>query len=330
MNLNDFYHPAEEKEVVVKALLTSPSGGGKTSSVILGAPRPLLVFDLEDGSQQFSKAKGFEVFENKNDPNFDPTDPNNILWFTSQLKMAKQSGFALPFKSILLDSGTVLYNRIINDHLKKLKETEPNKKRLEPNEYAEPKSKFYEIISNLKSLGIHIFITAHAADNYLKSSFMQINISDPIKPDCEKRLIHEMDVHYMLSKTGNKYKASLKKSRIVDSQMRNLLPEVIDNFDNFTLIPMILEAANKDQGYERKKDETVPQNSIRTDAKADQTIDNIIELVGALGMTNEQAVTLLQEQVGKNNPYELNQEEATKVYSYLKTALNESGGSQGE
>ncbi|ARC72608.1 MULTISPECIES: AAA family ATPase [Bacillus] len=330
-NLNDFIQPAEQQETLLKVLLTAPSGCGKTSSVIYGAPGPLLVFDMEQGSGQYAKVKKFDVFQNKKIPGFDPTDPDNILWYSEQLLLAQSQGAQLPWKSILLDSGTVLYNRIINDYLKELRNNgEPNKKRLEPNEYAFPKNKFYDIIRNFKKLNVNLFITAHASDNYLKSAFMKVDPNEPIKADCEKRLIHEMDVHYILSKAGKKHKAVLKKSRIIDKEGNNLLAPEIDNFSNFDLIPMLFEMANKDKGYAPEIDEKVEKNTIRTDSKLSQKIENVIELVRALQLSDEEAVNHLKEITGKMNPYELNSEEADKAFTHFKGLVESEMGSNGE
>lgn len=331
VNINDFYSSSEEQEVKLKVLLTGPSGSGKSTSVIFGAPGRLLVFDQEQGVGQYSKVKNFDIFQNKKVPGFDPTDPNNILGFTQLLLQMQAQGQKLPWDSILLDSGTVLYNRIINDYLKELRaDGQPNKKKLEPNEYAFPKSKFYEIIRNLKLLNTNLFITAHASDNYLKSAFMKIDPNEPIKADCEKRLIHEMDVHYILSTQGNKHKAVLKKSRIIDKHGNNLLPPEIDNFSNFDLIPLLFEMAHKDKGFETKVDEKVNRNTIRTDTKLSQKIENIIELVNALQLSNEEAVNHLKEVTGKMNPYELNDEEADKAFAYFKGLLESETGTAGE
>lgn len=331
INLNDFTQPAEQQETLLKVLLTAPSGCGKTTSVIYGAPRPLLVFDLEQGANEYAKVKGFDTFDNKNIPGFDPTDPNNILWYTEQLLLAQSQGYEIPYKSILLDSGTVLYNRIINDYLKELRNNgEPNKKRLEPNEYSFPKNKFYDIIRNLKRLNVHLFITAHASDNYLRSAFMKIDPNEPIKPDCEKRLIHEMDVHYLLSKQGKKYKATLKKSRIVDKDGNILLAPEIDNFSNFDLIPMLLEMSNRDKGYINETDRLVEKNTIRTNINLSQKIENVIELVNALQLSGEEAAKQLEEVTGKINPYELDNEEAEKAFSYFKGLVENETMSNGE
>lgn len=324
VNIADFIEPAGMQEEYLKVLFTGVSGSGKTSSVIYGAPKPLLVFDVEKGTSQYAKVTKFDLFQNSNDPNFDETDPKNILWYTEQLLAAQRAGYELPYKSILLDSGTVLYDRVLDDHLKELRnDGKPNKKSLEPNEYRAPKRFFYEIIENLKKLNVHVFVTAHASDNYLKGSFMQIDPQNPVKPDCDKRLIHEMDVHYILSIHGKRRKAMLKKNRVVDAKGNNLLPDVIDNFNNFELIPMMVEMANKDKGFERKGNEIEEQNIIRTDGKLNQKIENIISLVEALQLSNEQAVEMMQRLSGKANPYELNEEESDKVLGQLKEMVEE-------
>lgn len=327
MSLMDFMEEANQQEQYLKLLLTGASGTGKTSSIIYGAPKPLLVFDLEQGAGQYSKVANFTVFQNSKIAGFDPTNPDNILWFTEQLLQAQAQGHKLPFKSILLDSGTVLYNRIMNDYLKELRANgEPNKKKLEPNEYAFPKNKFYDIIRNLKRLNVNLFITTHASDNYLKTAFMKVDPQEPVKPDCEKRLVHELDVHYILSKVGNRYRATLKKSRIVDKEGNTLLAPEIDNFNNFDLVPMLVEMMNKDHGFKPVQEEGVKKNTVRSDSKLAQTVENILELVRALNMTNEEAVALLKEMTDKMNPHELTKEEADKVYVHLKGLVDSTGG----
>lgn len=325
-DISDFIEPASEQEEFLKVLLTAPSGCGKTSSVIYGAPRPLLVFDNEKGSSQYRKVKGFDVFNNKKIKGFDPTDPNNILGYTRMLLDAQAKGITIPYKSILLDSGTELYDRILKDYLQELRnDGQPNKRKLEPNEYKMPKTKFYEIINNLKKLDMHVFVTAHASDNYLKSAFMKIDPNEPIKADCEKKLIHQMDVHYILDKKGSKYTATLKKSRIVDKEGRNLLPPVIENFSNFDLIPMLIEKANEDVGY-NDENANEAKNTIRTDVKLHNRVEQIIQAVSALGLSNNDAMALLEEKVNKKSPYELNLEEADLMVSHLNGLLNESSG----
>lgn len=323
MDLKDFFQPASKQPQYLKLLLTGMSGVGKTSSVVFGCPKPLLVFDLERGAIQYSKVSDFHVFQNDKAKGFDETSPDNILWYLEQLLSVQKSGHQIPFKSILLDSGTVLYNRILNDYLQELREDgKPNKRKLEPNEYAFPKAKFYKIIRTLKQLNVHVFITCHASDNYLKGDFMRVDPSDPIKPDCEKRLLHEMDVHYILAKHGQRFKATLKKSRLIDKQGKTLLAPVIDNFSNFDLVPMLIEMMNKDAGFDSVGvDVGEGKNQISTDTRLSQARENTLDLIKATNIGKDELDEILNDIVDGKAINDLTYDELAKVYKYFKGML---------
>lgn len=333
MEITDFFTPASKEEQFLKLLLTGASGAGKTSSVVFGCPKPLLVFDLERGSIQYSKVNDFQIFQNNKIPNFDETSPDNILWFLEKMLVLQKTGKQIPFKSILVDSGTVLYNRILDDYLQELRnDGKPNKRKLEPNEYAFPKAKFYKIIRTLKQLNVHVFITAHASDNYLKGDFMKIDPSEPVKPDCEKRLLHEMDVHYILGKYGSRHKATLKKSRIIDKQGKTLLAPVIDNFSNFDLIPMLIEMMNKDVGFESVGVELGDgnKNEISNDTRLSQARENTLELIKASNVSKEELADIMKELVDGKKFNDLTYNELAKVFKYFKGMLSDESGEVAE
>jgi len=313
MNLLSKIKKAGSGETYLKVLLTGASGSGKTTSIVYGCPKPALVIDLEDGTDQYGKVADFDVFHS--------TNHNEILELTRELLQLQAQGKELPYKSIAVDSGTVLYNSIKKYFIKQfaISEGNPDKFKLEATEYDAPKNIYYEIIQNLKSLKTNLFITAHATDNYLKGSFMQIDPSNPIKPDIEKRTVHELDVHIILKQVGKRYKAEVKKSRLVDKDGNNLLPAAIDNFDNRKLIPMLIELANKDKGFIENKPEI--KNVIRTDGELSNIVDEILEIANNhLRMPpNEAAQVVSQVTNGKTqSPYQLTKDEAMAVLSAFK------------
>jgi len=304
---------ATQEAEPVKVLFTAPSGGGKTSSVAYGAPKPLLAIDMErSGFSQLAKEiDGIQVFKT--------SDPHMVLALTQRLLQLKAQG-QLPYKSVVLESGTVLYQKF-----KKYWKKQWGKTKLEPSEYEAPKDDFYEVIENLKELDIHLFVTAHASDNYLKGSFMKLDAANPVKADCEKRLIHELDVHYILREVSKGvYKAELKKSRLKDAKGNNLLPDVIDKFDNRTLVSMIIEMSQKDVGFEKEK--PAVQNIIKLDVELSNMIDEIVDLVNnQLRLSGDKAVALMQEATNSQiaNPTELDKPQATLVLNKFRSMLEE-------
>jgi hypothetical protein len=304
-------------ETKLKVLLTGESDTGKSTSVIFGAPKPLLVIDLEKGTDQYAKVSPFSIFPSE--------DPRDIVGLAMELKDLKKSGQEVPFKSVFIDSGTVLYKSIMQQVIQSFRDSgSPNKQSLEPSEYDIPKNIFYGIIRNLMAAGVHLFVSAHASDNYIKGTFMKVDPNEPIKPDCEKRLTHEMDVHLMFKKLGTKRHVQIKKSRLVDKQGNNLLPAEIKNYDNSKLIPEILEMANKDRGYEQEK----PGHQVMDteQAQTDELRSRIISLVGLLGMSNEDAHKMLYDVTKKNDLYKLTAQELEKVAEHLQLSVDKAEG----
>lgn len=318
---NQFYllqkiRPAGSKKQRVKALLTGPEETGKSTSVLYGAERPLLVFDLEDGNEIFTHAvERFDVYPS--------SDPEEILEAVRQMVAFKKQGGQLPYNSIFIDSGTDLYKKIINDEIKKLQmvQGKPDKRNLEPKEYGYPNQMFYEIIKGIKSLDVDFYVSAHASDNYLKGDFMKINPNDPVKADCHKDLAHEMDVHIIFKKVGKnrKIKAEVKKSRLDDKDGNPLLPAAIDDVDNKTFIKMIREMAQRDKGYVVDKPKTT--NIVQPNGELARLIDEILEIVNLhLQLSPQEAMSVVSTATKErtNSPYQLTVEEAQDVLTTFR------------
>lgn len=304
---------AYSTEVYLKVLLSGGDGTGKSTSIIFGAEKPLLVIDPERKASVYRHLTEFKIFDSQ--------DVQKILQLTRELLMLQRAGHPIPFKTILLDSGTVLYNYIKKHFINKMRENgESNKVKLEFNEYDGPKDMFYEIINNLKELNVHLFVTAHVKDNYLKGELMKINPNEPSVADVEKRLPYEMHVHLMLSKKGkNGFKAERKRSNLLDKDRNHLLPQVIDNFDNNTLVTELMKYVKQDKGFVESKPEK--QNVVRTDAELSNIIDEIIEIVNLhLRMPPAEAANIIGQVTNgrTQSPYQLNKDEALTTLSGLR------------
>lgn len=328
MNLLQNIRPAGSKKQRVKALLTGPEETGKSTAILYGAERPLLVFDLEDGTEIFSHmVERFDVYPSN--------DPEEILAVVNQMLAFKQQGNKIPYNSIFIDSGTDLYKKIISNEIKKLRidQGKPNKRGLEPKEYAYPNSVFYDIIKGIKQLDVDFYISAHASDNYLKGDFMKINPNDPVKADCHKDIAHEMDVHIIFKKTGKnrKIRAEVKKSRLDDSNGNPLLPAAIDNIDNRMFIKQIREFAQRDKGFEqeKKKDSGI----VMVDSEQAGMVEEILEIAGSyLNMSPQDAAALVKETTeGRTeSPYQLSKEDAYKVLTVFRQRRDAQVPKQGE
>lgn len=304
---------AGSAELWLKVLLSGDDGAGKSTSVIFGAEKPLLVIDPERKAAVYGHLTDFDLYDSQN--------VEEILQLTRELLQLQRSGQQLPYRTILIDSGTVLYNYIKKYFLTKMRLAGGvDKYKLEFNEYDAPKDMFYEIINNLKELNVHFFITSHVKDNYLKGELMKINPNEPKAADVEKRLPYEVHVHLMLSKKGkNKFKAERKRSNLLDKSKNHLIPAVIDDFDNNTLVSMIIEHAKKDKGFIENKPEI--QNVIRTDAELSNMIDEIIEIVNShLRMPPAEAANVVGQVTNGRvqSPFQLTKEEALNVLAAFR------------
>lgn len=327
MSLLNNIRRAGTKKQRVKALLTGPEETGKSTSVLYGAERPLLVFDLEDGSEIFTHAvEPFDVYPT--------TDPEEILAVVNEMVAFKQQGGVIPYNSMFIDSGTDLYKKIISNEIKKLQveQGKPNKRTLEPKEYGYPNQMFYDIIKGIKSLDVDFYVSTHASDNYLKGDFMKINPNEPVKADCHKGIAHEMDVHIIFKKVGKnrKIKAEIKKSRLDDKDGNPLLPAALDDVDNKTFIKKIREFAQQDKGFQVEKPQV--SNVIRTDAELSNMVDEIMELAAVLKLTNEDAIKVIQNASNGRvmSPHQLTKDEAAAALNHFRQMRDSQATTQGD
>jgi flagellar hook-basal body complex protein FliE len=316
---------ARQQETKIKALLYGKAGTGKTTSVLASCERPVLVIDTEKGSSIYGGAFDFDLFES--------LDPLDILQLTEEMLQAVAQGQQLPWKTIVIDSGTVLYALIKQHALEKFRTVDknPEKMKLDLDEWAYPKELLYKIINNLKKLPIHLYVTAHEAPNYLPNQIMKVDPTNPTRPDLEKRSEHEFDVIIHLEKKNGKHKATVKKSRLINSKGEQILPEVIDNVSNMDFAAMLHKLVREAKGIQ-KSAPTEPTNVIRTNAKFESMLDEALTNVQALQWSTDRLVALFKEYTGHDNPNTLRDDPdaEAKIARFLdmtRTELaNASGG----
>lgn len=311
---------ASQTETFLKVLLSGEDGSGKTTSVLFGAEKPLLVIDPESKVSAYSHLVEFDKFNSQ--------DPIEILTLSNELVQLHKQGQQLPYRSVLIDSASILYKYIVAyavDHFRDI-EGNPQKYVLEPTQFQYPQKMFYDIIQNLMDLPLHLFITSHVKDNYLRGKMFTVDPNKPLVPDVEKRLVYRVHTHIMLHRKGkNKYKAERVRNDLLDKNGDHLIPPVIDNFDNRDLIKSLHEFVNKNQGFKEPPKNPNEQNIIRDDAHASNLADDIIKMVQLLGLDNQGAADQLQQVTGKQNPYDLNSDEAQKAYEYFSNLVNNQG-----
>src|SRR5579875_511529 len=211
---------AQQAYPYLKVLGYGKAGVGKTTSFLASCEKPALVIDAEKGSSVYGGAFEFDLFES--------LEPTDILQLTEEMLQYVSQGQPLPWKTVIIDSGTVLYALIKQHALDKFRveDKNPSKLKLDLDEWAYPKELLYRIINNLKKLPIHLFVTAHEAPNYLPNAIMKVDPANPTRPDIEKRAEHEFDVIIHFERKGDKYKATVKKSRLITPEGKQILPAV--------------------------------------------------------------------------------------------------------
>jgi hypothetical protein len=314
-----------QAEIYVKAIGYGQNNTGKSTSILASAPKPILVIDTEKKASIYSRVFEFDLFEE--------LDPIKIRDLSRQLVQLCESGQPLPWKTILLDSGTEFYRLVKKHALEKEREQQKNenKTKLELNEWDYPKDIYYETLTNLKKLPVHLYVTAHEAPNYLPNQIMKVNPAKPTRPDLEKRSEHHFDVVMHYEKVGNKYKVTFEKRCILNKNLQEVLPPVIDNVNNLEVVGLIHKMVEEQKGYSAPKT-TEPTNVIRTNAKFESMLDEALTNVQALQWSTDRLVALFKEYTGHDNPNTLRDDPdaEAKIARFLdmtRTELaNASGG----
>lgn len=309
---------AKQMKTMLKVLLYGKAGTGKTTSILSSCERPVLVIDAEKGSGVYGGAFEFDLFES--------LEPIDILNLTEEMLQLTAQGQPLPWKSVVIDSGTVLYALIKQLALDKFRveDKNPNKLKLELDQFAWPKELLYRIINNLKKLPIHLFVSCHEATNYLPNAIMKPDPAKPTRADIEKRAEHEFDVIIHLEKKGDKHKATVEKSRLITPDGKQILPAVMDNIDNMTFAGELHRYARESKGFDVPV-ANGPKNVVRTNAKFESMLDEALQNCTALAWTSQQIGTVFRDTTGYDHPDQLRADHNSEalVQTFLDTTRAE-------
>lgn len=289
---------AKTTESLLKVLLYGKAGTGKTTSILSSCERPVLVIDAEKGSSVYGGAFDFDLFES--------LEPVDILNLTEEMLQLATQNQPLPWKTVVIDSGTVLYALIKQLALDKfrIENKSPSQMKLQLDEFAYPKELLYRIVNNLKKLPIHLFVTSHEATNYLPNAIMKPDPANPTRPDIEKRAEHEFDVIIHLERKGDKHKATVKKSRLITPDGKQVLPAVMDNIDNMTFAGELHRYARESKGFDVSV-ANGPKNVVRTNAKFESMLDEALQNCTALQWTSQQIGVVFRDTTGYDHPDQL-------------------------
>jgi len=180
----------------LKAFVYGGPGTGKTITA-LSFPNPAVI-DTEKGTQHYSKYKDFSVLPAK--------DMKTIRAAIAELLRDPQG-----FKTIVIDSGTVLYEAIVIALENKLKAKTGNPNySIQPADYRIIKSEMKNFIHELLSLDMNIIMTARSKTLYAKGEFMK---DIGIGPDIPEYIPFEFDVNLELRMEGTRRIARVLKDR---------------------------------------------------------------------------------------------------------------------
>lgn len=313
-------------EKYVKAILYGDNGTGKTTSVLAGAPKPILVIDAELRIGMYKNAFDFQTFPS--------IDPNQILQLTQEMLQLKIQGQPMPWKTVLIDSGSELYRHIKKYALDRERESQknPSKTKLEFNEWDLPKGIYYEILDNLKNLPVHLYMTAHEQTNYLPNQVMKPDPLKPTKPRLEGSAAHHFDIVAHYEKKGNKYKVTFEKNCVLNKEGQQVLPPIIDNVNNMEFIKMLHDMVDAQKGYAQPKS-SEPSNVIRENAKFESMLDESMTNVATLQWSNDRIVSEFKSATEFDNPDTLRtqpdaEQRIGKFLDVTRQALSNSGAAE--
>jgi len=178
------FKKAEVQADRLKMYIYGEAGTGKTVTS-LQFPKVACI-DTEKGSKHYGKF--FDFFR------IETSDPKKVLQAVEELIEDPQG-----FKTIVIDPFTPLYEKIMDNHLTRLKIKNGNPNyTLQPKDYRPIKAEVKNLIDRLISLDMNVIVTARSATLYSQEEFMKILGT---KPDGPKDLPYMFDVVLELTKT---------------------------------------------------------------------------------------------------------------------------------
>jgi len=195
----------------VKMYIYGEAGTGKTVTS-LQFPNPAVI-DTEKGTTHYGKFFDFFVI--------DTSDPKEVLAAIDELIEDPQG-----YKTIIIDPFTPLHEKIMDNHLHRLKVKNGNPSyTLQPKDYRPIKAEVKNLIDRLKSLDMNVIVTARSSTLYSQEEFMKILGT---KPDGPKELPYFFDI--VLELTTEKREGIEKEVFIARTQKdrTNTLPAKFD------------------------------------------------------------------------------------------------------
>lgn len=188
---------ATPQENRLKLLLFGDVGTGKTVTS-LSFPNPAVI-DTENGTLYYSEHFKFHRTQT--------TEPAIVKAVIDELLEDPKD-----FKTFVIDSFTVIYDSILNNHEKRMKLKTGNINYvLQPLDYKFIKAEVKGIILKLLALDMNVIVTAHSTNLYSDSEFMKIIGS---KAEGPKQMPYMFDVVLRLTKTGpTEFWAEVDKDR---------------------------------------------------------------------------------------------------------------------
>ncbi len=205
------FKKAETQADRLKMYIYGEAGTGKTVTS-LQFPNPAVI-DTEKGTTHYGKFFDFHKI--------DTSDPQEVLAAIEELIEDPQG-----YKTIIIDPFTPLHEKIMDNHLTRLKVKHGNPGyTLQPKDYRPIKAEVKNLIDRLKSLDMNVIVTARSSTLYSQEEFMKILGT---KPDGPKELPYFFDV--VLELTTEKREGIEKEVFIArtEKDRTNTLPAKFD------------------------------------------------------------------------------------------------------
>src|SRR5579862_5867406 len=186
----------------LKALFYGLAGVGKTTAAIQ-FPRPYLV-DTERGAENDQYVK---ILEQKGGAIFQTSDFDDLINEVKTLLSINH-----PYKTLIIDPLTTLYNNLLEKTAKDLKEKSKDKDATGTEfgrHYAETNKQMKHLMQLLLRLDMNVIITSHAKNEYGTDMSVLGQTYD-----CYKKLDYLFDLVFEIQKRGKERVGIIKKSRI--------------------------------------------------------------------------------------------------------------------
>lgn len=177
------FKKAEEQADRLKMYVYGEAGTGKTITS-LQFPKPAVI-DAEKGTKLYGKYFDFDRIETN--------DPKDVLRAIEEL-IENPNGY----KTFVIDPITPVYEKIVDQHLTRLKTKTGNPSYvLQPKDWRPINAEVKNLIDRLLSLDMNVIVTAQSSTLYSQEEFMKVLGT---KPDGPKKLPHMFDVVLELKK----------------------------------------------------------------------------------------------------------------------------------